>query len=67
MSGFAWTEAMSVGVPALDADHRCLVRIINLLEDADGDDDGRVIEIVINTSLLQNSRTEGFSGPGIGQ
>jgi hemerythrin-like metal-binding protein len=48
MSAFAWTEAMSVGVPALDADHRCLVRIINLLEDTEGDDD-RVIEIVINT------------------
>ncbi|MBK8209723.1 MAG: hemerythrin family protein [Rhodospirillales bacterium] len=48
MSAFAWTEAMSVGVPALDADHRCLVRIINLLEEAENDD-GRLIETVINT------------------
>ena len=47
--GFAWTEAMSVGVPALDADHRCLVRIINLLEDAEGNDAGRVIAIVMDT------------------
>lgn len=49
MSGFVWTEAMSVGVPALDADHRCLVRIINLLNDAQGNDTGRVIEIVMDT------------------
>lgn len=48
MSAFAWTEAMSVGVPALDADHRCLVRIINLLEEA-GPGDSRLIETVINT------------------
>lgn len=31
MSSLRWTDAMSVGVPALDADHRMLVRIINLL------------------------------------
>jgi len=49
MSDFAWTEAMSVGVPALDADHRCLVRIINLLNEAQGNDTGRVIEIVMDT------------------
>lgn len=47
MSEFVWTEAMSVGVPALDADHRCLVRIINLLHDAEGNDTNRVIEIVM--------------------
>ena len=49
MRGFVWTEAMSVGVPALDADHRCLVRIINLLNDAEGNDTDRVIEIVMDT------------------
>mgnify|MGYP001176904444 CR=1 FL=1 len=49
MSGFVWTEAMSVGVAALDADHRCLVRIINLLNDAQGNDTGRVIGIVMDT------------------
>ena len=47
MSEFVWTEAMSVGVSTLDADHRCLVRIINLLHDAEGNDTGRVIEIVM--------------------
>ncbi len=47
MSGFVWTEAMSVGVPALDADHRCLVRIINLLHDAEGNDTRRVIDMVM--------------------
>jgi hemerythrin len=31
MAGFSWSEGMSFGVPALDADHRCIVRIINLL------------------------------------
>lgn len=49
MGSFAWTEAMSVGVPALDADHRCLVRIINLLEHAEGNDVRRVIDIVMDT------------------
>ncbi len=31
---FRWTEAMSVGVPALDGDHQRLVRIVNLLRTA---------------------------------
>lgn len=48
MSGFTWTEAMSVGVPALDADHRCLVRIIHLLDDADSGDVKRAIGIVMD-------------------
>lgn len=49
MSSFVWNEAMSVGMPALDADHRCLIRIINLLEDAEGRDVERVIDIVMET------------------
>jgi hemerythrin len=49
MGGFVWTEAMSVGVPALDSDHRCLVRIINVLADAEGDDQSRVVGIVLDT------------------
>ncbi len=49
MSSFVWNEAMSVGMPALDADHRCLIRIINLLEDAEGSDVERVIGIVLET------------------
>ncbi|TVR95308.1 MAG: hypothetical protein EA406_14355 [Rhodospirillales bacterium] len=35
MPQFHWTEAMSVGVEPLDADHRCLVRIINLLRNVE--------------------------------
>jgi hemerythrin len=46
---FQWSASMSVGVPELDADHRCLVRIVNLLEDARGSDAGRIIETVLDT------------------
>jgi hemerythrin len=49
MRSFVWNEAMSVGMPALDADHRCLIRIINLLEDAEGRDVERVIPLVMET------------------
>jgi hemerythrin-like metal-binding protein len=49
MSSFVWNEAMSVGMPALDADHRCLIRIINLLEDAEEGDVDRVVDIVMET------------------
>lgn len=49
MRNFTWSEAMSVGVPALDADHRCLVRIISLLQDAKGDEAPRIVEIVLET------------------
>lgn len=34
MPKMQWTEAMSVGLPELDADHRELIRIINLLDEA---------------------------------
>jgi hemerythrin len=40
---------MSVGVPVLDADHRCIVRIINLLRESEGEDRHRVIETVLDT------------------
>ncbi len=36
MGYFHWTEAMSVGVPALDADHKSLVRTINVLRELEG-------------------------------
>ena len=35
MGYFHWTEAMSVGVPALDADHKSLIRTINVLRELD--------------------------------
>ena len=47
-----WCEAMSVGVPALDADHRCLVRIINLLAEANTTDVPELIETVLETLLI---------------
>jgi hemerythrin-like metal-binding protein len=49
MAGFAWSEMMSVGVPVLDADHRCIVRIINPLRDSEGEDRHHVIETVLDT------------------
>lgn len=33
MSTFMWSDAMSLGVPALDTDHKCLVKMINLLDE----------------------------------
>jgi hemerythrin len=52
MAALTWTEAMSVGVAALDTDHKCLVRIINLLEEAQQAEAARVIETVLETLLL---------------
>lgn len=43
-----WTEAMSVGVPALDSDHRCLVRIITLLEEVE---QGAEVHSTVDTVL----------------
>jgi hemerythrin len=43
---------MSVGVPALDADHRCIVCIINLLQDVECEDARRVIESVLETLVV---------------
>lgn len=40
---------MSVGVPALDADHRSIVRIVNLLQDIEGEDARRIVETVLDT------------------
>ena len=47
MIEFAWTEEMSVGVPALDCDHRSLVRIINTLQDVDEQN----AELAVNRAL----------------
>lgn len=38
MNYMVWTEAMSVGVPELDDDHKSLIRIINQLGDNLGDE-----------------------------
>ena len=45
-----WSSAMSVGVPALDSDHRCLIRIISLLRGIeDGEETRTMIETVLDT------------------
>lgn len=55
MRGFSWTEAMSVGVSSLDADHRSLVGIIGQLENVTPDDAARVVGIVME-ALAEYSR-----------
>lgn len=53
MAACPWTEAMSVGVPALDSDHRCLVRIINLLAEVDHGAEARsTVETVLETLAM---------------
>jgi hemerythrin-like metal-binding protein len=53
MNYFLWTEAMSVGVPALDSDHKCLVRIINILRELDRKEDPKAtIEVVLEALKL---------------
>ena len=50
---FQWSEEMSVGVAAIDSDHKCLIRIIDLLHDIrDEEDSQRMIETVLDTLLL---------------
>ncbi|MGF1640622.1 MAG: bacteriohemerythrin [Rhodospirillales bacterium] len=52
-SRFEWCDAMSVGVKALDSDHKCLVRIINLLSEVSDDEDAaRMVEMVLDTLML---------------
>lgn len=57
MNYFLWTEAMSVGVPALDADHKCLVRIINVLRELDRDEEGKATVETVLDSLKLYGRT----------
>lgn len=53
MSKFEWSEAMSVGVQALDSDHQCLMRIINLLDEVhDRKEAFRTIATVLDTLML---------------
>jgi hemerythrin-like metal-binding protein len=53
MPHFMWTEAMSVGIPALDQDHKCMVRIINLLEGVHKrEETRRTIQTVLDTLRL---------------
>jgi hemerythrin-like metal-binding protein len=51
MIEFAWTGDMSVGVPALDSDHRCLIRIINTLKDVDHQHADRVVDTALNSLI----------------
>lgn len=50
---FQWTEAMSVGVESLDTDHKCMVRIINLLDGINKNGDAkRTVQTVLDTLRL---------------
>jgi hemerythrin-like metal-binding protein len=51
MSYLQWCSAMSVGVPALDSDHRCLVRIINVLDEVQDRTAQRTVAAVLDTLL----------------
>jgi hemerythrin-like metal-binding protein len=57
MNYFLWTEAMSVGVPALDSDHKCLVRIINVLRELDREEDPKITVEAVLESLKLYGRT----------
>ena len=48
---FVWTEAMSVGHPLLDLDHKRLIGVINRLWIADGEGNRQVIEFVLDDLL----------------
>jgi len=47
-----WTPEMSVGVPALDDDHRILVGLINKLADAQDVNDAGMIESVLDSLAI---------------
>jgi hemerythrin-like metal-binding protein len=52
-AGLAWSAAMSVGVSALDTDHKCLIRIINLLGNVVSDEDAeQAMEMVVDTLIV---------------
>ena len=57
MGYFHWTEAMSVGVPALDADHKCLVRTINVLRELDREEGSQATVESVLDSLKLYGRT----------
>lgn len=56
MAACRWTEAMSVGVPTLDSDHRCLVRIINLLGEVEQGAEARTTIETVLESLAMYAR-----------
>ena len=49
LARFEWTEAMSVGVPSLDADHKAMIRIINLLCKIDEEGGAQTMDVVLDT------------------
>lgn len=55
MVNFSWSLEMSVGVPALDADHRVLIDIINMLQVIDEQKAGDVVDQAL-TSLADYGR-----------
>jgi hemerythrin-like metal-binding protein len=57
MALFQWTEAMSVGVPALDADHKCLMRTINVLRELEGEGNPKAAVATVLETLKLYGRT----------
>ncbi|CAA7611715.1 conserved hypothetical protein [Candidatus Terasakiella magnetica] len=51
MAYLEWTENLSVGIPRMDAHHRRLIELINLLFDAMQGDASRVVETVLGNLL----------------
>jgi hemerythrin-like metal-binding protein len=63
VSAITWSELMGVGVPELDADHKTLVGLINLLQRSIGDDEeyatlGTVLKALEDYSLHHFAREE---------
>lgn len=53
MAKLEWSENMSVGLPTIDSDHKCLIRIIDLLHHIHHEGDSqRMIETVLDTLLV---------------
>ncbi|CAA7623483.1 Hemerythrin; FOG: CheY-like receiver [Candidatus Terasakiella magnetica] len=63
--GITWSERMSVGVPALDADHKILIGLINLLQRSIGDSEeyaavGSVLQSLSEYVAQHFAREEGI-------
>ena len=62
MAIISWSEAMSVGVPRLDRDHRVLIGLINRLEgDRSRRPDDKVIGEVLETMMPGGGYVAGAS------
>ena len=58
MPFYEWSEALSVGIPLLDADHRALIRLINRLHDDPAIDPGQVFDHLLAYIAFHFAREE---------